>query len=199
MCEVDMYIIVGLGNPGKKYEHTRHNMGFIAMDKLSERSGIEISRERFKGLTGEGNISGEKAILLKPQTFMNLSGGSVREAVAYYKVPEDHVIVIYDDIDIPLGLIRIRKSGGAGTHNGMRSVVSELGTEAFPRVRIGIGNDSGDSLIKHVIGKVSSEERKILDDTAEEVAVVIEDILKHGLDMSMNMHNVRKSSDKDEN
>lgn len=199
MCEVDMYIIVGLGNPGKKYEHTRHNMGFIAMDKLSERSGIEISRERFKGLTGEGNISGEKAILLKPQTFMNLSGESVREAVAYYKVPEDHVIVIYDDIDIPLGSIRIRKSGGAGTHNGMRSVVSELGTEAFPRVRIGIGNDSGDSLIKHVIGKVSSEERKILDDTAEEVAVVIEDILKHGLDMSMNMHNVRKSSDKDEN
>lgn len=194
-----MYIIAGLGNPGKKYEHTRHNMGFITVDKLAERNGIEICKSRFKGLTGEGTVSGEKVMLLKPQTFMNLSGDSVREAAAYYKIPGDHLIVIYDDIDIPLGSIRIRKSGGAGTHNGMRSVVSQLGIEDFPRVRIGIGNDNGDSLVKHVIGKVSVEERKILDTTADEAAVDIEDILKHGIDMAMNMHNVRKNPDRNDN
>ena len=193
-----MYIIVGLGNPGKKYEHTRHNMGFIAVDRIAARAGIDVAKSRFRGLVGDGRIAGERVILLKPQTFMNLSGGSVREAASYYRVPDDHIIVIYDDIDIPLGSIRIRKAGGPGTHNGMRSVVSELGSEAFPRVRIGIGSDSGDSLVDHVIGKVPMDERRILDEAADRAAVIVEDMIGLGLDIAMNRHNVRKSSEKNE-
>ncbi len=126
-----MYIIAGLGNPGKKYENTRHNMGFTAIDLLAEKFGIKVNKLRFKALTGEGRIAGQKVLLIKPQTYMNLSGESVRMALDYYKEPPENLIVIYDDIDIPTGSIRIRKKGSAGTHNGMRNILYQIQSEDF--------------------------------------------------------------------
>lgn len=186
-----MYLIVGLGNPGKEYENTRHNMGFKAIDALAYSSNIDVRRSKFKGLIGNGTIAGEKVILLKPQTYMNLSGQSIRETVSYYDVPRENIIVIYDDMDIPLKSIRIRKSGGPGTHNGMKSVVKELGFKDFPRIRIGVGNNSKDSdIIEHVIGKVSKKEQELLDEAAKAAADAIEDIIRVGIDNAMNKHNV---------
>ena len=192
-----MYIIAGLGNPGQKYENTRHNMGFKAIDHLAEKLGIEVNRAKFKGLIGEGRIGTEKVILLKPQTFMNLSGQSVREIMNFYKIPEENLIVIYDDFDLPIGSIRVRKSGGPGTHNGMKSVVSELGSRKFPRIRIGIGNSDG-STVQFVIGKVGSDEQKILDETAAAAAAAAEDVVRIGIENAMNIHNTRKSVSKDD-
>lgn len=142
-----MYIIAGLGNPGKKYENTRHNMGFTAIDLLAEKFGIKVNKLRFKALTGEGRIAGQKVLLIKPQTYMNLSGESVRMALDYYKEPPENLIVIYDDIDIPTGSIRIRKKGSAGTHNGMRNILYQIQSEDFPRIRVGIGSGKKDDLI----------------------------------------------------
>jgi peptidyl-tRNA hydrolase, PTH1 family len=191
-----MYIIAGLGNPGSKYENTRHNMGFKVIDRLAEEFGISVNRAKFKGLIGEGRIGNEKVILLKPQTYMNLSGQSVREIVDYYKVPDENLIVIYDDFDLPIGSIRIRKSGGPGTHNGMKSVVGELNSRRFPRVRIGIGSSDG-STIDFVIGKVSKSEQQILAETAKATSDAVADIIRIGIDNAMNVHNTRKSTDKD--
>lgn len=192
-----MYIIAGLGNPGQKYENTRHNMGFKAIDHLAEKLGVDVNRAKFKGLIGEGRIGTEKVILLKPQTFMNLSGQSVREIMNFYKIPEENLIVIYDDFDLPIGSIRIRKSGGPGTHNGMKSVVSELGSRKFPRIRIGIGNSEG-STIQFVIGKVGNDEQSILDETAAAAAAAAEDVVRIGIENAMNIHNTRKSVSKDD-
>ena len=146
-----MYIIAGLGNPGKKYENTRHNMGFTAIDLLAEKFGIKVNKLRFKALTGEGRIAGQKVLLIKPQTYMNLSGESVRMALDYYKEPPENLIVIYDDIDIPTGSIRIRKKGSAGTHNGMKSIIYDLQFDDFPRLRIGIGTDRKEDMIHFVL------------------------------------------------
>ena len=134
-----MYIIAGLGNPGKKYENTRHNMGFLVLDAFAQRHGIKVSKIKHKALTGEGFIAGKKVLLVKPQTYMNLSGESLREVMEYYKVPIENLIVIYDDISLPAGHIRIRAKGSAGGHNGMKSIITHLGTENFRRIRIGIG------------------------------------------------------------
>ncbi len=189
-----MYIIVGLGNPGSKYENTRHNMGFKTIDRLAREFSITVNRAKFKGLIGEGRIGSEKVILLKPQTYMNLSGKSVREIMDYYKVPEENLIVIYDDFDLPIGSIRIRKSGGPGTHNGMKSVVGELNSRKFPRVRIGIGSSEGET-IQFVIGKVSKDEQQILTVTTQAAADAVADIVRIGIDNAMNIHNTRKSKD----
>ncbi len=189
-----MYIIVGLGNPGSKYENTRHNMGFKTIDRLAQEFSITVNRAKFKGLIGEGRIGSEKVILLKPQTYMNLSGQSVREIMDYYKVPEEKLIVIYDDFDLPIGSIRIRKSGGPGTHNGMKSVVGELNSRKFPRVRIGIGSSEGET-IQFVIGKVSKDEQQILTMTTQAAADAVADIVRIGIDNAMNIHNTRKSKD----
>lgn len=190
-----MYIIAGLGNPGKKYENTRHNMGFHAVDRIAESLRVDVNRGRFQSLIGEGMADGEKIILCKPQTFMNLSGHALREICSFYKLPSDHLIVIYDDIDLPLGHLRIRKSGGPGTHNGMRSVVQQLGTEDFPRIRIGVGGNKG-SLVDHVIGAVPKEERVLLEETAEAAAEAALDIIRLGIDRAMNLHNTKKESKK---
>lgn len=189
-----MYIIVGLGNPGSKYENTRHNMGFKTIDRLAREFSITVNRAKFKGLIGEGRIGSEKVILLKPQTYMNLSGKSVREIMDYYKVPEENLIVIYDDFDLPIGSIRIRKSGGPGTHNGMKSVVGELNSRKFPRVRIGIGSSEGET-IQFVIGKVSKDEQQILTVTTQAAVDAVADIVRIGIDNAMNIHNTRKSKD----
>lgn len=192
-----MYIIAGLGNPGSKYENTRHNMGFKAIDAMASEFGIDVNRAKFKGLIGEGRIGTEKVILLKPQTYMNLSGQSVREIMNFYKIPEEKLIVIYDDFDLPIGSIRVRKSGGPGTHNGMKSVVQELGSRKFPRVRVGIGSSDG-STIQFVIGKVGKDEQQILNEAAEAAASAAADIIRIGIENAMNIHNTRKSEKKDD-
>lgn len=192
-----MYIIAGLGNPGSKYENTRHNMGFKAIDAMASEFGIDVNRAKFKGLIGEGRIGSEKVILLKPQTYMNLSGQSVREIMNFYKIPEENLIVIYDDFDLPIGSIRVRKSGGPGTHNGMKSVVQELGSRKFPRVRVGIGSSDG-STIQFVIGKVGKDEQQILNEAAEAAATAAADIIRIGIENAMNIHNTRKSEKKDD-
>ena len=192
-----MYIIAGLGNPGSKYENTRHNMGFKAIDAMASEFGIDVNRAKFKGLIGEGRIGSEKVILLKPQTYMNLSGQSVREIMNFYKIPEENLIVIYDDFDLPIGSIRVRKSGGPGTHNVMKSVVKELGSRKFTRVRVGIGSSDG-STIQFVIGKVGKDEQQILNEAAEAAASAAADIIRIGIENAMNIHNTRKSEKKDD-
>lgn len=134
-----MYLIVGLGNPEGEYSNTRHNMGFDAINHLSQKLNITVTKEKFKALYGDGMINNEKVILLKPQTYMNLSGEAIIKFKDFYKIPAENIIVIYDDIDVDVGKIKIRKKGGPGTHNGMKSVVEELQTEDFPRIRVGIG------------------------------------------------------------
>lgn len=185
-----MYLIVGLGNPEKDYSNTRHNMGFNVINKLSKQYKIEVTRNNFKGLYGSGIIEGEKVILLKPQTFMNLSGESVKEIMQFYKIEENDLIVIYDDMDIEKGTIKVRKAGGPGTHNGMKSVVYELNTQNFKRVRIGIGMpEDKENLVEYVIGAISDEDKEKLEkgtDLAKEAVVTI---IKNGIDMAMNKFN----------
>lgn len=185
-----MYLIIGLGNPGKEYENTRHNMGFKALDVLASDTGIEIKKSKFQSLLGKGKINGEKVILCKPQTYMNLSGNAARECAMYYDVPRENVIVIYDDLDLPIESIRIRKAGGPGTHNGMKSVVQQLGITDFPRIRIGIGAAKEDEdVIDRVIGKVPKSEQAMLDEAAKKAAEAALDIIKIGIDNAMNKHN----------
>lgn len=186
-----MYIIAGLGNPGRKYELTRHNAGFLTVDRLAEKHGIRVSKIKFKSLIGDGIISGQKVLLVKPQTFMNLSGEALREVMDYYNEDTANLMVIYDDLDIPLGGIRIRKKGSAGTHNGMKSVIYQLRKDDFPRIRIGIGNDGGPELINFVIGKFSDDEIPVVRETVDSVVSAIECFLSEGIDTAMNRYNRR--------
>ena len=156
-----MYLIVGLGNPEKEYENTRHNMGFNVINKIAKDCDIKISQSKFKGLYTTETINGQKVIFLKPQTYMNLSGESVIEFKNFYKIPNENIIVIYDDIDLEAGTIRIRKKGGPGTHNGMKSVVHSLQTENFVRIRVGIGKPLyKDDMINYVIGQIPNQEKE---------------------------------------
>ncbi len=184
-----MFIIVGLGNPGKKYENTRHNMGFKAVDQLGDQWSIPIQKSKHHCLIGEGRVHGQKVILAKPDTFMNQSGVAVGALVDYYGIEPDHLMVIYDDLDLDLGAIRIRKAGGPGTHNGMRSVVGHLGEKTFPRVRIGIGNKKEVPIIHFVTGKMSKEEKHILDHTIKKAAQAVDLFLEQGIDKAMNQYN----------
>ena len=185
-----MYLIVGLGNPEEDYAATRHNMGFDTLNKISKEYNIEISKKKFSGLCGTGTIENEKVILLKPQTFMNLSGKSIKECIDFYKIDLDKLIVIYDDIDIEKGIVKLRKQGGPGTHNGMKSVVDSLGTEKFSRVRVGIGmpEHKGD-LINYVLGYVPEEEKVILNKGCETAKEAVIEIIKSGIDIAMNKIN----------
>lgn len=186
-----MYIIVGLGNPGKKYENTRHNMGFIAVDLLAEEYGIKVDKIKFKALVGEGRIAGRKVLLVKPQTYMNLSGQSVMEVMNYYKEDIENLIVIYDDIDIPTGSIRLRKKGSAGTHNGMRNIVYLLQDDGFPRIRVGIGSDKKVDLTDYVISGVTKKEKDLLEDALTRAAKAAACIVEKGIDKAMNEYNIR--------
>lgn len=195
-----MYLIAGLGNPGKEYANTKHNIGFITIDYLAEKHDIKLNKIKHKALSGEGFISGEKVMLLKPQTYMNLSGESIREAVDYYKIDMENLVVIYDDIDIPMGSLRIRKKGSAGTHNGMRSIIRLLGDDGFPRIRIGIGGDREDiPLTNYVIsGFRNKEEVKIMEEAVMNAASAIEVLIKDGLDASMQKYNYIAGQDNEE-
>lgn len=185
-----MYLIIGLGNPESDYSKTRHNMGFDVINKLSEKFDIKVNKTKFKALYGTGVINGEKVVLVKPQTFMNLSGEAVQEFVNFYKVESDKILVIYDDIDTEPSKIRIRKTGGPGTHNGMKSVVSCLNTGNFARVRVGIGMPEfkGD-LINYVIGHVPDSEYEELQKGVTLAAEAVESIVKIGIDKTMNSYN----------
>lgn len=186
-----MYIIVGLGNPGKQYENTRHNMGFITVDRLAERHGIKITKIKHKALIGEGRISGQKVVLAKPQTYMNLSGNSVREILEYYKESADHLVVVYDDIDIPCGSIRLRKKGSAGTHNGMRSIIYDIQDDGFPRLRIGIGGERRMPLDRYVTGGFTKEEKPLLETAVDRGVQTLERLLEKGVDTAMAEYNNR--------
>lgn len=191
----DTYVIVGLGNPGKEYENTRHNMGYKSVDVLSLSENISISKSKFHSLIGQGRIAGKKVVLVKPETYMNKSGIAVREAAMYFDVPKENIIVIYDDIDLHTGAIRIRKSGGAGTHNGMKDVLRELGTGDFIRIRIGVGAaKEGEDLIDRVIGKVPKKEQELLEKACAEAAEAARDIIEIGVDRAMNIHNHRDAA-----
>ncbi len=184
-----MRIICGLGNPGKEYEATRHNMGFLTMDVLSSRLGIRIQKLKFRSLIGEGFVNGEKVVLIKPQTFMNLSGEALREAAAFYKPDPSEILVVYDDCDVSVGSIRIRPFGSAGSHNGMKSIVYQLQTDRFPRIRIGIGKHGLIPMDKYVLGKWTDEERPLLAEAVEQAAGACEVWLRGGLDSAMNQYN----------
>jgi len=185
-----LYIVVGLGNPGKEYEKTRHNTGFMVLDELAKKYKIDISKEKHKALIGTGTIEGEKIILVKPQTFMNLSGESVQETMNFYKEDINNLIVVFDDIDLPVGTIRIKQNGSAGTHNGVKSIVKELNSKEFKRIKVGIGgpNENVD-LIGHVLGKFSSEEFDKIDESIKRASLAVESIIKDGIISAMNKYN----------
>ncbi|MBQ2677725.1 MAG: aminoacyl-tRNA hydrolase [Oscillospiraceae bacterium] len=189
-----MHIITGLGNPGRKYENTRHNLGFITVDRLAEEHGISVTKSKHKALIGEGRISGQKVLLVKPQTFMNLSGEAVRAVMDYYKEPVENLLVIYDDADIPAGAVRIRKKGGAGTHNGMKSVVSCLGDDGFARIRIGIGTQDDRDIVDHVLGGFTREEADVMREAVLTAVSAVECMLSEGIDIAMNEYNTRKET-----
>lgn len=186
-----MYIIVGLGNPGKKYENTRHNMGFLTVDLLAENHDIKINKIKFKALVGEGKIAGQKVVLVKPQTYMNLSGESVRQVVDFYKIDSQNLIVIYDDIDIPTGSVRVRKKGSSGTHNGMRNILYQIQTEDFPRIRVGIGSGKKENLINYVTGGFTKEEKTLLEDAVTSAAAAASCIVEKGIEKAMNEYNIK--------
>lgn len=184
-----MYMICGLGNPGRLYEKTRHNMGFVTIDILSDKFNIPLNKLKFKALYGEGTIGGEKVILVKPQTYMNLSGEAVRPLVDYFKIPMDKLLVVYDDIDLPLGRTRVRRGGSAGTHNGMRSVIYQLQKDDFARVRIGLGPHGDIPLDRFVIGRWTDEERPVLGMACLRAADACAAFVEHGVEEAMQRFN----------
>ncbi|MDD4311687.1 MAG: aminoacyl-tRNA hydrolase [Eubacteriales bacterium] len=157
-----MFVVAGLGNPGLLYKRTRHNAGFQALDALAQELCIKVTKRGFSGEYGEGSYQGERVILVKPTTYMNLSGDCIQAVLHFYKCPVEHLIVLYDDIELPVGSLRIRDKGSAGTHNGMRSIIGTIGSENFPRVRIGVGGNNGEDLKKHVLGKPSKQDQALL-------------------------------------
>ena len=186
-----MYIIAGLGNPGREYENTRHNAGFASLDALAKRHGIELTTRKFQALTGSGYIDGQKVLLVKPQTYMNLSGESVRELVDYYKIdPEEELIVIYDDINLAPGKLRIRPKGSAGGHNGIKNIIAHLGTQVFPRIRIGVGEKpKGWDLADYVLGRFSKEEEPVVREALEKAAKACSEIITEDITSAMNKYN----------
>lgn len=186
-----MFVILGIGNPGKKYEGTRHNIGFIAMDYMESKYGIKINKIKHKALIGEGNIGGEKVILVKPQTYVNLSGESLREICAFYKIPPENVIVIHDDVSLDVGKLRIRKKGSDGGHNGIKSIIYQLKSDEFVRIKIGVGAaPERFDLADWVLGKFTKEEiahmSKAVDAVVEEAIPMI---IKNGTEAAMNSFN----------
>ena len=183
-----MYLIVGLGNPGKEYDGTRHNIGFEAINYIANKYNIELNRIKFKGVFGEGFINNEKIILLKPTTYMNLSGESIREVINFYKIHTVNIIVLYDDISLDVGRMRIREKGSAGGHNGIKSIISNLGTDVFPRIKIGVGGAKG-SLVSHVLGRFSQEELTVLTKTISATEEAVEMMIIKSIKDAMNKYN----------
>ncbi|PKM81435.1 MAG: aminoacyl-tRNA hydrolase [Firmicutes bacterium HGW-Firmicutes-14] len=183
-----MKLIIGLGNPGKNYAATRHNTGFMTIDYLAEKLGIKTDKLKFKSLIGEGLVNGEKVVLAKPQTFMNLSGEAVFDMISWYKAEPGDILVIYDDMDLPLGKIRLRMKGGPGGHNGMKSIIYMIQTEDFPRLRIGIGRPEDERFesVDYVLGKFNEEEGKIMTTAVKKAADAVVAALETGVEQAMN-------------
>jgi PTH1 family peptidyl-tRNA hydrolase len=186
-----MYIIAGLGNPTKKYEHTRHNIGFDVITYLADKYNISMNTARFKGICGSGVIEGQKVLLLQPQTFMNLSGSSIGEAVSFYKLdPASELIVIYDDIALEPGYIRIRKKGSAGGHNGIKDIIAHLGSQEFLRIRVGVGEKPKDyDLADYVLGRFSKEDREKVEEAIQYAAAAVGMMVRDETDAAMNQYN----------
>ena len=185
------WLIVGLGNPGEKYENTRHNVGFQVIDELAERQGKPVQRLKFKALTGLLTIGGEKALVMKPVTYMNLSGEAVRPAADFYKLPPERILVISDDVALAAGRLRIRAKGSAGGHNGLKSIIQHLGTDQFPRIRVGVGEKPHPDydLADWVLGSPQGEDKKAIDAAVKRAADAVECILTQGLERGMGKFN----------
>nr|WP_142398848.1 aminoacyl-tRNA hydrolase [Bacillus thuringiensis] len=185
-----MKLIVGLGNPGREYELTRHNVGFMAIDELAKRWNISLNEQKFKGVFGAGFVNGEKVILLKPLTYMNLSGESIRPLMDYYKIDVEDFVVMYDDLDIPVGKLRLRMKGSAGGHNGVKSTISHLGTQEFQRIRMGIDRPkNGMKVVDYVLGRFTSEEIPDVNHSIEKAADACEEWLNKPFLQIMNTFN----------
>lgn len=185
-----MYVVVGLGNPGRKYEGTKHNIGFHAIDRLAHRLQISVTKLKHKALIGEGHIGGEKVVLVKPQTFMNLSGQSVMELMQFYKLEPSRLLVIYDDIDVKVGSIRIREKGSAGSHNGMKNIIYLIQRDDFPRIRIGVGKPrEGQDLADFVLSPFDREALPLIDEAVDRAVLAVETIIKENLQLAMNKYN----------
>lgn len=185
-----MKLIVGLGNPGMQYAATRHNIGFEVLDSIAETYNISVIKNKYKALIGDGIIAGEKVILMKPQTYMNLSGEAVKACMDFHKISSEDLIVIYDDISLEIGQLRIRKSGSAGGHNGIKNIIAQIGTEEFPRIRFGVGEKpAGWDLANYVLGRFPEEEMKIVGPRIMDAVKATETMLKSGIDKAMNNYN----------
>ena len=181
------WLIAGLGNPGRKYEHTRHNMGFLTVELLAEETGVKLNKVKFKSAYNLMEFAGARCLVMKPQTYMNLSGEAVREAAQFYKIPPERILVIYDDVSLPVGKLRVRPEGSAGGHNGIKNIIAHLGTQAFPRIKIGAGAPGeGGDMIDWVIGVPSQKEREILLDSFRRAIRAAECVIEHGCGKAMN-------------
>ena len=185
------WLVVGLGNPGKKYENTRHNTGFLVMDTLCREHGVSCDRSRFRALTGEAVLGGKRVLLLKPQTFMNLSGEAVREAAAFYKIPPERVLVIFDDISLPVGTLRIRAKGSAGGQNGVKNIIFMLGSDQFPRIKVGVGSKPHPDydLADWVLSSFRPEEQESMQDAAKRAAAAVSELIEHGVPSAVQKYN----------
>ena len=185
------WLVVGLGNPGSKYEWTRHNMGFLVVDELAERLSIPVQRLKFKALTNTAVLGGKSVLLMKPTTYMNLSGEAVGQAARFYKIPPERVLVISDYVALPQGKLRVRRSGSAGGHNGLKNIISHLGTDQFPRIKVGVGQKpSPDSdMVGWVLGTFTGQDRKVMEETIGRAADAVTVLLQHGIDQAMASYN----------
>lgn len=187
-----MFVVVGLGNPGKNYAKTRHNVGFDTIDLLADRNNINVNKIKFKSVYGEGFIGGEKVLLVKPQTYMNNSGETIRDIYNFYKVPIENIIVIVDDIDIGFSQVRVKRKGSAGSHNGLKSIIYLLKRDDFPRIKIGIGQKrEGEDLANFVLNRFPKEERQVIEESILTTAEATEAIIKDGIEEAMNQFNKR--------
>lgn len=186
----EKYLIVGLGNPGRQYKENRHNIGFLTMDVLAERHGIRINRLEQKAMVGKGKILNKSVVIVKPQTFMNLSGDSVAPLARYYKVPLENILIVYDELDLELGVLRLRTKGSAGGHNGMKSLIQRLGTQEFPRLRIGISRPPGRmGVSNYVLQDFTKKEYPFAEQMMEEGADAAETFIRDGIELAMSRHN----------
>lgn len=185
------WLLVCLGNPGKQYENTRHNIGFLTADALEKRCGVKINKLRYRALTGEVKLAGQRVLVIKPQTYMNLSGEAVKLAGGFYKIPPDHVLVISDDVSLPLGKLRIRAGGSAGGHNGLKNIIAHLGTDQFPRIKVGVGAPAHPEheMVDWVIGNFTPQERKTVDAAIEKVLDAVECLIEKGVNEAQNRFN----------
>ncbi|MBQ6714358.1 MAG: aminoacyl-tRNA hydrolase [Clostridia bacterium] len=184
------YLVVGLGNPGLEYAKTRHNAGFMAIDKLAEDIGAAFNKNKHSALFGEGNINGKRVLLAKPQTYMNNSGEAVGALSSFYKIPVENIIIMFDDISLDIGVIRIRRKGSAGGHNGIKDIIEVLGTEEIMRIKIGVGEriDKSSDLKNHVLGKISKGDLENFDEATKKAVSAVKEIISRGIDSAMNKY-----------